>query len=203
MRMSYRKMNNLFPGMLALFVAVLILFFSQPVRAQWNFDDGTKQGWAGGGGRFDEFFWCWDDYVSYPYFPYDDVGNSHGSISFQLHATPEEPLANPSQDYHLKMYSPYFGNTEWDNAIGFTAKFLWLGNFNQTFHLNSNIRPEIYYIDQNGVKRELGGISDPSNTVWYDIESYWEDNTTAIRIQFEWNVQEEDLVGAYGGFFYR
>ena len=185
--------NNHFITFLLIICINLTGFISATVFAQWDFDDGTKQGWSGSGGVSDEIFWCWDDYVSYPDFPYDEVGNNQGSISFQTE--PGVPLSNLSKDeYILKMRSPILSSVETE---GFSMKFMHLGIF---YEMGTCIYPWLTLYSKSGQK--YSGSYD----VIYD-DDHWEtlvcsrDLSNYQYFTLTWVIPKEKLEGKYGGFF--
>jgi hypothetical protein len=189
------KFKNIF------IILSLIVYFGigSPVLGQtYNFDDGTSQGWTwhmnDPYNNWDGVIFVWDDYVDYPDFPYDELDNNLGSISIQ---TPVEVVDSP-ESIEFEFRSPDLsGSTEWQNAAGWTAQLLFLGDM-----WPGDPFPGSYVELTTG----HGQLVDEPLDVW--TGSGWQEITTVFPADlapFSWISLRfnypEGLEGVYGGIF--
>ena len=193
------NLNNRFRNIFFIMGLLLGVCISSSVLGQnYDFDDGTTQGWTWHVNEpynnWDGAIFVWDDYVDYPYFPYDALGNNHGSISIQ---TPEEIVDSPDA-IEFEFRSPDLsGSSEWQNAAGWTAQLLFLGDM-----WPGDPFPGSYVELTTG----HGLLVDEPLEVWSG--SGWQEITTVfpadldpfswISLRFDY---PEGLEGVYGGIF--
>ena len=118
--------NNYFTKSLVFLWISILSFFSLVFGQSYHFDDETSQGWTWHRLplSYTGVIFAWDDYVDYPAFPYDALGNNLGSISIQ---TPQEIVDSPAE-IEFEFRSPDLtSSTEWQNAKGWKAQLLFLG----------------------------------------------------------------------------
>ena len=172
--------------------------------AQYDFNNGTVQGWSGPHINYTNRNWhglsfVFDDYINYPNTYYDPVDN-RGSISIQTLQTIYESPTN----IEIEFRSPDLSNNpDWQNAIGWKGQLmflgdLWPGDFFPGAYLELSTGHEVLIGEPLENYRGYG---------WHEITVYFPEDIPGFKwfsLRFNYLDGLEDMdgqEGIYGGIF--